>query len=1359
LVRRRKEALGPVSISTETTSRTTSTIDWPTARSFLSGFLLRRMARPEPLEVERHSLRGAVLLSDVESFTGQVERLVAQGPDGFEQVVSGFNRYFCTVGDVLRQHGGDVLQTTGDSFLCLWPAEDAGELVEATAVAAQAALAILEATRHSGPTSWLTRIGIAAGELELGIVGGLRARWQVTPGGPAVADVVKCERSATAGTALLSPEAAALLEGRAALRTAPGGRAELERVLEPASAPASADPRPQDIPYERLDPMIPAPVRRWGGADHSWLADFRRVNVVMAYLGPPEEGGLLNLEREHEVLRIFQEVVLRYDGDAEAGFDNKGVSLSSVFGLPPRAHPDNVDRALQAASEFSARLRDLGTTVTVGVSSGRVCCGVFGNDSRRQYAVFGDAINIAARLSTAGVEGVLIDEETFHAASLVLEVEGHRVLAVKNRIEPVRAHRLLAVRPAEVPERELVGREPERSTIDRALELVIEQRLGSTIVIEGELGMGKSALARYAARAARQRGAQVLRVVAGTIERATAYRPWRPLISALLKDVTSAEELAEKFGSDLRSMALLPLLNPFLPQPLPETPESQAMTGEARSEQLNALLSLGLRRVARATPSVLVVEDTQWFDSMSWALLDRITADDPECLAIVTERIGEGEVELPPERERVRSGPRTQVLTLEPLSPEDTTLLIHQRLGTSAVDPDVLALVLERVIGHPFFCEALLEMMIQNGAIQITGKGARLAPRPEPELSVPASIESAILGQFDRLPSAQQLTLKAAAVVGRTFRPEEVAAAHPAPSEADIPDQLEALREVGLLAPGPSTERYAFWHQIIQEVAYGVLTKAQRYQTHRALAQWYESLDLTAADARPELLAHHWMQGGLPRRAAPYLEVAGRGALHAGAFKEAVDLLVRAMEAEPDVSPRRRALQEKALADARYFLGDLHGSRALLEQSLERLGYPIGNGLLPRFRDLLDGIGGQAAHLALPRRYLGRRAADRAELLPAADAFRVLVQISYLHGNSSVELSSLILRGLNLAELAGSSAELSRALANASGLVALSGLHRRADRYAERAIRLVEEESNASAAAYVWNIVSIMHASRGQWEAALSDNGHALELFGEVGDTRLESELWQTRAALHLCRGSVPGAEEAWQRHRDLAEQTGSAMNLCWALLDEAQTSFLRGDVEACGQAVQRALKIPIFDSDGGTALERRTTEALARLAEGSHEEAASHARGAIDMLARSVPAGFHWAEFGALSVEVLLDVRAARSRRVPPRLLDKGIRRGLWTLRRCTMSFGALATRVPALRARAALLAGDRDAAQRMVELTRRQAVRPDQRLDRARAGLVEAELCLDPGRRAELLAEPLAVLAELGQLRTHARAHDLLR
>ena len=55
--------------------------------------------------------------------------------------------------------------------------------------------------------------------------------------------------------------------------------------------------------------------------------------------------------------------------------------------------------------------------------------------------------------------------------------------------------------------------------------------------------------------------------------------------------------------------------------------------------------------------------------------------------------------------------------------------------------------------------------------------------------------------------------------------------------------------------------------------------------------------------------------------------------------------------------------------------------------------------------------------------------------------------------------------------------------------------------------------------------------------------------------------------------------------------------------------------------------------------------------------------------------------------------------------------------------------------------------------------AARSAERIDRARVGIVRAELCSDRGRRSEMLNEPLAILAELGQERAQRRGEALLR
>jgi tetratricopeptide (TPR) repeat protein len=305
---------------------------------------------------------------------------------------------------------------------------------------------------------------------------------------------------------------------------------------------------------------------------------------------------------------------------------------------------------------------------------------------------------------------------------------------------------------------------------------------------------------------------------------------------------------------------------------------------------------------------------------------------------------------------------------------------------------------------------------------------------------------------------------------------------------------------------------------------------------------------------------------------------------------------------------------------------------------------------------------------------------------------------------------------------------------------------------------MVEEQEHAPARAYVWNLVAIMHAARGRWGDAVAHNDRALELFAAVGDYNLESELWQTRSALELCRGTLAGAERAWTRTRELAERTGSPVNLCWSRLDEAQTQLARGRTDLGVQALEQALAIPIFNSDGGTVIERHATTALARLDQGRHAEAVREADAVLDMITRGLPTGWVWGEFGVLAVEVLLELRMAPDPDVPTSGLDRRIRRGLLALRRLSLTFGGIRTRVLILRAGAAQVAGNRRAAERHLAAAHAACRREDQRLDQARVEILRAQLSDDRRRRAELLSGPMEVLAELEQERERRRAEAIL-
>ncbi len=100
-------------------------------------------------------------------------------------------------------------------------------------------------------------------------------------------------------------------------------------------------------------------------------------------------------------LNAFFTVVVEVTG-AFGGWVNKfeGDAALVVFGAP-RSLPDAADRALAASRELDRRLRAAfpDAAAGIGVAFGTVVAGNIGSDTRLEYTVIGDAVNVAARLT------------------------------------------------------------------------------------------------------------------------------------------------------------------------------------------------------------------------------------------------------------------------------------------------------------------------------------------------------------------------------------------------------------------------------------------------------------------------------------------------------------------------------------------------------------------------------------------------------------------------------------------------------------------------------------------------------------------------------------------------------------------------------------------------------------------------------------------------------------------------------------------------------------------------------------------------------------------------------------------------
>ena len=94
----------------------------------------------------------------------------------------------------------------------------------------------------------------------------------------------------------------------------------------------------------------------------------------------------------------------------------------------------------------------------------------------------------------------------------------------------------------------------------------------------------------------------------------------------------------------------------------------------------------------------------------------------------------------------------------------------------------------------------------------------------------------------------------------------------------------------------PPQVTYVFKHALIQETAYQSLLKSKRQQYHQQTVHILEQHFPEIAETRPELLAYHYTEAGLPAQAVPYWQRAGQRAVERSANVEAISHFTKGLE-------------------------------------------------------------------------------------------------------------------------------------------------------------------------------------------------------------------------------------------------------------------------------------------------------------------------------------------------------------------------------------------------------------------------------------------------------------------------------
>ena len=1121
-------------------------------RPYLSTWLRERIGTPELQPGVVRTCNATLLYADLSGFT-RLTAAFTSLPDGAERLHDALNRCYTALIDVIGAFGGDVPSIAGDALTAWWPDRTDIDLARRCGTAMLKAVAALPPLlTPDGPFQLELRIGVSVGEVHATLAGLPHYGVHFVLTGPALAAAATAERAAPTGAlAIAAPVPLTLRQSSESPGSEPGTPLSWEHFLHPNFA-------------ERL-------------RQNELIAEYRRCVPVFAAFTVPRRA-----EDLHPLVAQVQAVVNRWGGwlnEIEVG--DKGAVFVLLFGAP-LARGDDPSRAVGCCLE----LRERELISHAGITLGILFVGAVGSAQRRVYTAQGDDMNLAAHLMERAAPGeILVSGRVRHDVMDRYKTDLPTMIATKGHLEGVPVARMLTGGPRTqrapgmmgryLPDAAaLVGREGEWRSINAAAERARAGQL-ALLLVEGESGIGKSCMLQGLFLSWVEAGLAGSSAECSSGSAPSPLLAWRPILLDLCAvgagdppraQLAQLERALEPLPRAIR--AELPLLALALGIGGARAELTQPLT-TVEQHLLIAAAALLVEHQAAQGPLLIVLEDIHWADEASLQLAVELLRPGVEgrrsslCLALSHRPLdGPPSVALA----ALRAHPGVIRVTVGRLSSDEIIAMISAQLNVQAVHDDLRQHVERYTEGQPLFIKEYLRVLRQHDLVRVEDGVARLV-KSYVTVQVSSSAQGVIQARVDRLDMATRLTLKVAAVLGRSFSLRLLDTIHPArPAPTTLREQLNTLVELQIIdLELEDPERvYRFKYGITHEVAYTSLLFGQRRQLHAAVADWYEQgyaheiAGGSAAMAVFDVLIDHLGRAEQWERQAHYCQMAAEQAARQFATGAALRYIEQAL-----VFTQRQA-GRFALLLLRVALNERVGNQVIQAEDLDQLDA------------LATQLGGQ-----LPRAYSGY--------------FRLRYLLAMGFPQLVVTQAAAALRRLQRAEqraegaeqrelrVLGAATKATLAAARASLGLALSarGMYRRALDlcWAEEPVSLsglaaLVALDTRSIAARCLDGLGGLDLAAGQFEQAMQCQRQALELARAAGDWCAEARARTQIGKIHLARGQSVAALEETRAALTTSNAVGDRAGQTLALRQLAAISAAGGDYAAATRDAHYALAI-----------------------------------------------------------------------------------------------------------------------------------------------------------------------------------------
>ena len=435
---------------------------------------------------------------------------------------------------------------------------------------------------------------------------------------------------------------------------------------------------------------------------------------------------------------------------------------------------------------------------------------------------------------------------------------------------------------------------------------------------------------------------------------------------------------------------------------------------------------------------------------------------------------------------------------LRPIARRATREIARAMIGAAATDT-MLDQVAQQAAGSPLFAEELARVIA-------SGKDMGTAP----------TIEAAIQVSMDGLEEATRDAVVRASVFGMSIWDAGLSAL----GVGDSGTALRKLASAELLVEHAGsrfagTREYLFKHALVRDVAYASAGEALKKELHAGAARWLNSMGEDAAT-----VAQHFDLGGRHEEAADHWETAARRALATNSLREAVSMADRALT----------FAEGKPTAFARAVLLDEAQSR----------------------------LDARASERDTAIRAMSENVFDEASELKTAGA-RARYDDACASGSDIEERLAKVRERARELDLVDEEARCSAALAHRH---AFAGDLGKAEREAAHLIDLAERRQIVWAGVDAWQVLAVVHQTRGELAAALSARRSAARAARAAGLQEREAILTMNVGFALTTIGAWEEALSEIQAGYAKAQEIGSAgavrhgqmVLLCWAATYGADT-------------------------------------------------------------------------------------------------------------------------------------------------------------------------------------------------------------